>query len=212
MDSDVETVSETDAEGTFLQDLINGKPIQKSNSLHKMKTLEKNYSKVLVLYTGGTIGMKRTVTGVYAPESNVMEKKVKLYPQLHDPVMAEEYAVTFPEENVIVLPDAGEASRVVYTVQEYAPLLDSSNMTMDDWIQIATDVKYSYEQFTGFVILHGTDTMAYTASALSFMLENLGKTVVITGSQIPLYEARSDGRDNLMNSLIIAGNYCIPEE
>ena len=53
--------------------------------------------------------------------------------------------------------------------------------------------------------------MAYTASALSFMLENLGKTVVITGSQIPLFEARSDGKENLLNSLIIAGNYCIPE-
>ncbi|GFW31725.1 l-asparaginase 1 [Trichonephila clavipes] len=84
-------------------------------------------------------------------------------------------------------------------------------MTMDDWIRIAMDIKESYEEFNGFIVLHGTDTMAYTASALSFMLENLGKTVIITGSQIPLYEARSDGRDNLMNSLIIAGNYCIPE-
>ncbi|CAL1272708.1 unnamed protein product [Larinioides sclopetarius] len=84
-------------------------------------------------------------------------------------------------------------------------------MTMDDWIRIAKDIKKAYEEYNGFIVLHGTDTMAYTASALSFMLENLGKTVIITGSQIPLYEARSDGRDNLMNSLIIAGNYCIPE-
>ncbi|KFM59624.1 L-asparaginase, partial [Stegodyphus mimosarum] len=84
-------------------------------------------------------------------------------------------------------------------------------MTMDDWIRIAMNIKKSYEAYNGFIVLHGTDTMAYTASALSFMLENLGKTVVITGSQIPLYEARSDGRDNFMNSLIIAGNYCIPE-
>ena len=68
-----------------------------------------------------------------------------------------------------------------------------------------------YQHFNGFVILHGTDTMAYTASALSFMLENLGKTVVITGSQIPLFEARSDAKENLLNSLIIAGNYSIPE-
>ena len=62
-----------------------------------------------------------------------------------------------------------------------------------------------------FVILHGTDTLAYTSSALSFMLEDLGKPVIVTGSQIPAFETRSDGRDNLVGSLIIAGNFCIPE-
>ena len=65
--------------------------------------------------------------------------------------------------------------RVIYSIYEYDPLLDSSNMTMDDWIQIAKDIEDAYELFDGFVILHGTDTLAYTASALSFMLENLGK-------------------------------------
>jgi 60kDa lysophospholipase len=69
----------------------------------------------------------------------------------------------------------------------------------------------SYEFFDGFVVLHGTDTLSYTASALSFMLENLGKTVIITGSQIPIFETRTDGKDNLMSALIIAGNYVIPE-
>ena len=64
--------------------------------------------------------------------------------------------------------------RVIYSIYEYDPLLDSSNMTMDDWIQIAKDIEDAYELFDGFVILHGTDTLAYTASALSFMLENLG--------------------------------------
>lgn len=107
--------------------------------------------------------------------------------------------------------DTNEKSRVLYTVYEYDPLLDSSNMTIDDWVLIAQNIKREYHRFDGFVVLHGTDTMAYTASALSFMLENLGKTVVITGSQIPLFEARSDGKENLLNSLIIAGNYCIPE-
>ncbi|GFY59683.1 l-asparaginase [Trichonephila inaurata madagascariensis] len=199
-----------DAEASFLQDLINGRPVRKSNSLHKMKP-ERNYSKVLVIYTGGTIGMIRNEKGAYASKSNMMEMKIKSYPQLHDIVAAEDYATVCPDENCLVLPDTGEACRVVYVVHEYDPLLDSSNMTMDDWIRIAMDIKESYEEFNGFIVLHGTDTMAYTASALSFMLENLGKTVIITGSQIPLYEARSDGRDNLMNSLIIAGNYCIPE-
>jgi lysophospholipase len=69
----------------------------------------------------------------------------------------------------------------------------------------------SYELFDGFVILHGTDTLSYTASALSFMLENLGKTVIVTGSQIPIFEIRSDGRDNFLGALIVAGSYCIPE-
>jgi len=71
--------------------------------------------------------------------------------------------------------------------------------------------KRSYELFDGFVILHGTDTLSYTASALSFMLENLGKTVIVTGSQIPIFEVRSDGRDNFLGALIMAGSYCIPE-
>ena len=66
----------------------------------------------------------------------------------------------------------------------YDPLLDSSNMGMDDWARMASDIEKYYQDFDGFIILHGTDTMCYTASALSFMLENLGKTVIITGSQV----------------------------
>ncbi|KAG7175058.1 L-asparaginase-like 1 [Homarus americanus] len=108
-------------------------------------------------------------------------------------------------------PDCKEKRRVVYWVYEYDPLLDSSNMTMDDWIRIAKDIRGVYEMFDGFVVLHGTDTLAYTASALSFMLENLGKPVVITGSQIPIFETRSDGRDNFIGSVIMAGSYTIPE-
>ena len=68
-----------------------------------------------------------------------------------------------------------------------------------------------FKNFDGFVILHGTDTLAYTASALSFMLENLGKTVIVTGSQIPIFESRSDGRDNFLGAFIMAGLYNIPE-
>ncbi|KAK6481232.1 60 kDa lysophospholipase isoform X2 [Huso huso] len=68
-----------------------------------------------------------------------------------------------------------------------------------------------YEQYDGFVVLHGTDTMAYTASALSFMCEHLGKTIILTGSQVPFYELRNDGRDNLLDPLLIAGQFVIPE-
>ena len=66
----------------------------------------------------------------------------------------------------------------------YDPLLDSSNMSMEDWARMASDIEKYYQDFDAFIILHGTDTMCYTASALSFMLENLGKTVIITGSQV----------------------------
>ena len=76
--------------------------------------------------------------------------------------------------------------RILYYLKEYNPLLDSSNMSMKDWAKIASDISDYYKLFDAFVILHGTDTMAYTASALSFMLEDLGKTVILTGSQVML--------------------------
>ncbi|CAB1335224.1 unnamed protein product [Coregonus sp. 'balchen'] len=76
--------------------------------------------------------------------------------------------------------------RIVYTVLEYSPLLDSCNITADDWGTIGKDIEKHYENYAGFVILHGTDTMAYTASALSFMCEHLGKPVILTGSQVHL--------------------------
>uniref|UniRef100_A0A674MUJ9 asparaginase n=1 Tax=Takifugu rubripes TaxID=31033 RepID=A0A674MUJ9_TAKRU len=101
--------------------------------------------------------------------------------------------------------------RIIYTVMEYSPLLDSSNMTTDDWSQIGKDIEKNYQNFDGFVILHGTDTMAYTASALSFMCEHLGKPIILTGSQVPIYQVRTDGIDNLLGALLIAGQFVIPE-
>jgi len=193
----------------------------------------KNESKVLVLYTGGTIGMVRNSEGALATIPHVMESTIRNTITMHDEkysglrfkgVRQREMEARLAtqslsgEENEkkemllpLVLPQVPNHKRVIYTIYEYDPLLDSSNMTMDDWIQIAKDVKHSYELFDGFVILHGTDTLAYTASALSFMLENLGKPVIVTGSQIPCFETRSDGRDNFVGALILAGNYNIPE-
>ena len=84
-------------------------------------------------------------------------------------------------------------------------------MTPSDWVRIARDIERNYHQYDGFVILHGTDTMAYTASALSFMLQDLSKPVIVTGSQIPLSALRSDGQINLLNALYIAANYPINE-
>jgi L-asparaginase len=84
-------------------------------------------------------------------------------------------------------------------------------MTPKDWNKMGEYIQKHYDDYDGFVILHGTDTMSYTASALSFMLENLKKPVILTGSQLPLFETRNDARENLINAILIAGNYNIPE-
>jgi len=94
-----------------------------------------------------------------------------------------EYAKTFslkPDE--CITPITPYEKRVKYTMLEFEDLIDSSNMMVSDWVKISKTVEENYKKYDGFVILHGTDTMAYTASALSFMLENLKKPVVVTGS------------------------------
>lgn len=141
---------------------------------------------IYIAYVGGTIGMGRTSSG-YAPAPGFLQQQMERMPELKSDLM----------------PD--------FTVHEYEPLMDSSNMTPDDWVRIAQDIDAHYDAYDGFIVLHGTDTMAYTASALSFMLHNLGKTVIVTGSQIPLVEIRNDARLNLINSLLIASRHTIPE-
>ncbi len=136
---------------------------------------------ICILYTGGTIGMVPTELG-YAPRPGGLYEYLNMIPDL-------------------VSPDAPE-----WELVEMDPLLDSSDITVREWQAIGQAIYDRYDQFDGFVVLHGTDTMAYTASALSFMLENLAKPVVLTGSQIPLCRIRSDGRDNLVTSLLIASD------
>ncbi|KAF5389825.1 hypothetical protein D9757_003583 [Collybiopsis confluens] len=108
------------------------------------------------------------------------------------------------------VPGSTGSKCIRYAVLEWDPLLDSSNVEMTDWICIATEIELNYN-FDAFVILHGTDTMSYSSSALSFLLEDLGKTVILTGAQIPLSQLRNDATDNLMGALMIAGHYIIPE-
>jgi len=102
------------------------------------------------------------------------------------------------------VPDMQREDFPAWDLLEMSPLLDSSNMTVTEWNRIAKIIFESYSDYSGFVVLHGTDTMAYTASALSFILEGLDKPVVLTGSQIPLSELRSDGTDNIVTSVLIA--------
>ena len=122
--------------------------------------------RVLVLCTGGTLTMAPNPdnSGALSPVPGALTDFMKSMLELTNEKM----------------PDA--------VVHEYSPLLDSSDMGPPDWQVIARDIKANYLHFDGFVILMGTDTMAYTASALSFMLENLGKPVVFTGSQVPIGE------------------------
>lgn len=108
-------------------------------------------------------------------------------------------------------PPTAYRRHVRYSILEFSPLLDSSSISAHDWDAMATAIEENYALFDGFVILHGTDSLAYTASALSFMLENLGKPVILTGSQAPIFALQSDGVDNLLGSLIIAGTFTIPE-
>jgi len=131
--------------------------------------------------------MKKSDDHGYVPVAGFMDKQLASMPEFHRPEMPK------------------------YTIHEYSPLMDSSDMTPLDWQTIADDIRANYDKYDGFVILHGTDTMAYTASALSFMLDNLGKPVIVTGSQIPLADLRSDGQANLLNALHIAANYPINE-
>jgi L-asparaginase len=142
--------------------------------------------KVLIIYTGGTIGMKGTESG-YAPTKGYLAEAIKDIPDLKSPSMP------------------------AWELCEMDPLLDSSDMTVVEWNVIGRKIYENYHAYDGFVILHGTDTMAYTASALSFMLKGLSKPVILTGSQIPLSEIRSDGRDNLITSLLIAGEGVVRE-
>ena len=135
--------------------------------------------KVCIIYTGGTIGMSRTDSG-YAPVAGHLQQELDRIDDLRSTGMPQ------------------------YELVEFTPLLDSSNITYVQWNMIAESIASRYDDYDGFVVLHGTDTMAYSASALSFMFENLNKPVIFTGSQIPLCELRSDGKDNLITSILIA--------
>ena len=135
-------------------------------------------SSVLIIYTGGTIGMKTDPsTGTLVPFD---------FNGIYD---------EFPSLRSL---------KVHIDVVSLDPIIDSSNVTPALWQHLAELIRDNYTRYDGFVILHGTDTMSYTASALSFLLENLSKAVVFTGSQIPIGVLRTDGRENLITAIEIA--------
>ena len=148
-------------------------------------------NKVLLIYTGGTIGMgKNSLTGALEPLD---------FNHLVD---------SMPEFKLI---------KTDIDIYQFTPPIDSSDMAPDKWAQLVRIIMRNYAKYDGFVILHGTDTMSYTASALSFMLENLTKPVILTGSQLPIGQLRTDGKENLITSIELAalkdanGNARVPE-
>jgi L-asparaginase len=145
---------------------------------------------ILIIYTGGTIGMVQDhETGALKP---------------------------FRFDNI--LSEVPELTKFGFNLSSFAfnPPLDSSNVGPETWIRVADLIEQNYNNFDGFIVLHGTDTMAYSASALSFMLENLGKPVIFTGSQLPIGSLRTDAKENLISSVEIAaaaknGEPMVPE-
>ncbi len=133
---------------------------------------------ILIIYTGGTIGM------IEDPETGAL--------------------LNFDFEHFRHY--VPELKRFDYRIESYtfSPPIDSSDMEPKHWVKMAQVISDNYHLYDGFVVLHGTDTMAYTASALSFMLENLGKPVIITGAQLPIGKLRTDGKENLLTSIEIA--------
>ena len=148
-------------------------------------------NRVLLIYTGGTIGMGQN------PQTGLLE-----------PLDFQHFIQQVPE--------LAQISTDIDVHQFQSPI-DSSNMTPQRWAELTSIIAEQYDQYDGFVILHGTDTMSYTASALSFMLENLTKPVILTGSQLPIGQLRTDGKENLVTSIELAaahhpdGRAIVPE-
>lgn len=139
----------------------------------------KTKSNILLIYTGGTIGMIKDF------ETGALK------------------AFNFSEllQNI---PELKLLEHTIDTVSFKVPI-DSSNMNPQNWIQIAKIIEERFEQYDGFVVLHGSDTMSYSASALSFMFENLTKPIIFTGSQLPIGDLRTDAKENLITSIQVAG-------
>jgi L-asparaginase len=136
-------------------------------------------TRVLIIYTGGTFGMGQDASGSLVPFdfSTLLDKTPSL-----------------------------QSFSIQVTIIAFVDPIDSSDINVDHWAQLTEIIEFYYEGYDGFVVLHGTDTMAYTASALSYALQNLRKPVILTGAQLPITSARSDARENLITALEIASS------
>ena len=172
-------------------------------------------SRVLIVMTGGTICMRRSPNG-FVPARGFLEAGLAPRPSFNDGSDLGPLDVVVGEGRSKQLrslrtPLSQYDRHIRYAVLEFDELLDSSSVDAKGWTLIAQTISRNYRLFDAFVVLHGTDSLAYTSSALSFMLQNLGKPVILTGSQAPMMELQNDATDNLLGSLIIAGHFMIPE-
>ncbi|KKK26425.1 asparaginase [Aspergillus rambellii] len=173
-------------------------------------------SRVLIIMTGGTICMRPSPAGLI-PARGFQEQCLARVPTFNDGSNSTMLDVVVNGAGEVQAhpslrtPITAYGRRVRYTVLEFAELLDSSSIDAKGWAEIARTIERNYTLFDGFVVLHGTDSLAYTCSALSFMLKNLGKPVILTGAQAPMLELQNDATDNLLGSLVVAGHFMIPE-
>jgi len=141
-------------------------------------------SHIYIAYTGGTIGMKKNAKGNWEPTPNALTKFIKEDPEIKKTCLK---------------------YKIITKINEYKELIDSSRVSPENWQCIITDISNNYGKYDGFVVIHGTDTMAYTSSILSFFLENVGKPIILTGSQRSVFfDGNSDGRQNLINAFKVA--------
>ncbi|KAL4742133.1 asparaginase-domain-containing protein [Aspergillus similis] len=173
-------------------------------------------SRVLIIMTGGTICMRPSPAGL-VPARDFQKQCLARVPTFNDGSNSTMVDVVTNAAGEIKAhpslrtPPTAYGRRVRYTVFEFDELLDSSSIDAKGWAEIARTIERNYTLFDGFVVLHGTDSLAYTCSALSFMLQNLGKPVILTGAQAPMLELQNDATDNLLGSLVVAGHFMIPE-
>lgn len=174
---------------------------------YKLAQKEKLISRkrVLIIYTGGTIGMVKGDKGL-KPKFGFLRNHLYNHPNFCD----KEATDNEKDDYLITPPTMFGGRRIKYKIMEILAI-DSSNMDKHKLNLIGQTVADNYDKYDSFIVLHGTDTMSYTACFLSFMLENINKTIIITGSQIPLLEIFNDSQVNLINAITIAGLFHIPE-
>lgn len=159
----------------------------------------------LIIYSGGTLGMELSDQGLAVgktPLETKMKKISAFYDSEHSYMFGEGFLCTPLIEN----------TRVYYKVLQYKDLIDSSDMNFDKYLDMARTIKDNYESYDSFMVIHGTDTLEYTSAILSFMIDNLEKTIILTGSQIPLSDhKKNDAFSNLQGCFRVISNIVVPE-
>jgi lysophospholipase len=170
-----------------------------------------NEKKILIILTSGFLGMQISESGKLENHKGFLFNYMKNHQNFCDlNYLKNNYPQEFIE-NYLLTPPTIQDRRILYKVKELDEIESSSNISLKTWKNIGNCIKDNYVEFDAFIILHGTDTINYTASILSFMLENLNKPVILTGALIPIYKMRNDAQKNIIDSIQIAGNFYIPE-